>query len=170
MNDNNKFDDLDELEKAVEGKIAAFSMLELFSVGALVYVAFQPKSFIDDMGMVGGILVYILICAVALGFSIACAFAIHKHIKDSKLLKAKRTILLDGTLVSFEENKDPDTGVQENTIVIVSPLNGGENIRLYITYDYLKAGEKYRFRYLPNTKTASVVCKLDDDGFPLRKN
>lgn len=30
MNDNNKFDDLDELEKAVEGKIAAFSMSVTF--------------------------------------------------------------------------------------------------------------------------------------------
>lgn len=125
----------------------------IFSFAFLIFICFSLSSFVDAFDKFGTVIYIILIVflIVILGILIINMVPCFKELK---YIKTNSCLEIEGEVIGFKKNKDPESGTQVNSLAIIKYGND-EKIVLKVN-DFLKINTVYTFIYLPNTKTAKV--------------
>lgn len=129
--------------------IIVILLIGIFSL--LFFIIYSPK--ILSIKNVG----FILLCIVIIGFILSIIFSIKElalYLKDYNSYKEENYLEVKGRVIGFESNRDPESGVQINSMPIIQTEDGNK-IVLHVN-TFLEVGVTYCFNYLKYTKIAEV--------------
>jgi len=130
------------------------------SISVLICVITQWEQFVKAEDDIMGYTVVVIVLIGLSAILISSLKGMIPLLKDYKYLKNNSYISIMGTVIGFTKNVNPETGTQSNTKPLIKIVPSNEEIVLHFN-EYLNVGETYKFIYLPNTKIAEVIEKVE---------
>ena len=138
----------------------ATSFMFFTSISVLICIITQWEQFVKAEDDIMG---YMVVVIILIGLSVLLINSlkvVRLLLKDYKYLKNNSYISIMGTVTGFSKNINPETGTQSNTAPVIKIVPSNEEIVLDVN-EYLNVGETYKIIYLPNTKIAKVIEKVE---------
>ena len=129
-------------------------------LSAIVIISSSSESINDQGNSTLGLLFEIVVITALAVLLIISIKTIVLLLKDFDNYRKKKYITVEGQVIGFKKNRDPESGLQMNNTPIINVVDTNERVVLNIN-DSVCIGKTYVFHYLKYSKIAEVEkdCK-----------